>query len=134
MPAAFPNLLANGASGIAVGMATSIPPHNVGEICGALLHLIDQPDCAIDALLVHIKGPDLPTGGIMVESAASIAESYRTGRGGFRLRARWELEKLSHGLYQIVVTEIPYGPEVEADREDRRADGGQETAAAGRHS
>ncbi len=109
MPAAFPNLLANGASGIAVGMATSIPPHNVGEICGALLHLIDQPDCAIDALLVHIKGPDLPTGGIMVESAASIAESYRTGRGGFRLRARWELEKLSHGLYQIIVTEIPYG-------------------------
>jgi len=109
MPAAFPNLLANGASGIAVGMATSIPPHNVGEICGALLHLIDQPDCAIDALLVHIKGPDLPTGGVMVESAASIAESYRTGRGGFRLRARWEIEKLSHGLYQIIVTEIPYG-------------------------
>jgi topoisomerase-4 subunit A len=109
MPAAFPNLLANGASGIAVGMATSIPPHNVGEICGALLHLIDQPDCAIDALLVHIKGPDLPTGGVMVESAASIADSYRTGRGGFRLRARWEIEKLSHGLYQIIVTEIPYG-------------------------
>ncbi len=109
MPAAFPNLLANGASGIAVGMATSIPPHNVGEICGALLHLIAEPDCAIDALLVHIKGPDLPTGGVMVESAASIAESYRTGRGGFRLRARWEQEKLSHGLYQIVVTEIPYG-------------------------
>jgi topoisomerase-4 subunit A len=108
MPAAFPNLLANGASGIAVGMATSIPPHNVGEICGALLHLIDQPDCAIDALLAHIKGPDLPTGGVMVESAASIAEAYRTGRGGFRLRARWEVEKLSHGLYQIIVTEIPY--------------------------
>jgi topoisomerase-4 subunit A len=109
MPAAFPNLLANGASGIAVGMATNIPPHNVGEICGALLHLIDQPHCAIDALLVHVKGPDLPTGGVMVEPAASIAESYRTGRGGFRLRARWELEKLSHGLYQIIVTEIPYG-------------------------
>jgi len=109
MPSAFPNLLANGASGIAVGMATSIPPHNVGEICGALLHLIAEPDCAIDALLVHIKGPDLPTGGVMVESAASIAESYRTGRGGFRLRARWEQEKLSHGLYQIIVTEIPYG-------------------------
>ena len=108
MPAAFPNLLANGASGIAVGMATNIPPHNVGEICGALLHLINEPDCAIDALLVHIKGPDLPTGGVMIESAESIAESYRTGRGGFRLRARWEIEKLSHGLYQIIVTEIPY--------------------------
>jgi topoisomerase-4 subunit A len=108
MPSAFPNLLANGAAGIAVGMATSIPPHNVGEICGALLHLINEPDCAIDALLVHIKGPDLPTGGVMVESAASIAESYRTGRGGFRLRARWEVEKLSHGLYQIIVTEIPF--------------------------
>jgi topoisomerase-4 subunit A len=109
MPAAFPNLLANGASGIAVGMATSIPPHNVGEICGALLHLIDQPDCAIDALLAHIKGPDFPTGGVMVEPATSIADAYRTGRGGFRLRARWELEKLSHGLYQIIVTEVPYG-------------------------
>jgi topoisomerase-4 subunit A len=108
MPAAFPNLLANGASGIAVGMATNIPPHNVGEICGALLHLIAEPDCAIDALLVHIKGPDLPTGGVMIESAESIAESYRTGRGGFRLRARWEVEKLSHGLYQIIVTEIPF--------------------------
>ncbi len=108
MPAAFPNLLANGASGIAVGMATNIPPHNVGEICGALLHLIDQPDCAVDALLAHIKGPDLPTGGVLVEPAVLIAEAYRTGRGGFRLRARWEVEKLSHGLYQIIVTEIPY--------------------------
>jgi len=108
MPAAFPNLLANGAAGIAVGMATSIPPHNVGEICGALLHLIAEPDCAPDALLAHIKGPDLPTGGVLVESAESIAESYRTGRGGFRLRARWEVEKLSHGLYQIIVTEIPF--------------------------
>jgi topoisomerase-4 subunit A len=108
MPAAFPNLLANGAAGIAVGMATSIPPHNVGEICDALLHLIRSPDCATDALLAHIKGPDFPTGGILVESAESIAESYRTGRGGFRLRAKWEVEKLSHGLYQIVVTEIPY--------------------------
>jgi len=109
MPAAFPNLLANGAAGIAVGMATSIPPHNVGEICGALLHLIAEPACAIDALLVHIKGPDLPTGGVLVEPAEAIAEAYRTGRGGFRLRARWEVEKLSHGLYQIIVTEVPYG-------------------------
>jgi topoisomerase-4 subunit A len=108
MPAAFPNLLANGAAGIAVGMATSIPPHNVGEICDALIHLIDDPDCAPDSLLAYIKGPDFPTGGTLVESAASIAEAYRTGRGGFRLRARWEVEKLSHGLYQIIVTEIPY--------------------------
>jgi len=108
MPAAFPNLLANGAAGIAVGMATSIPPHNVGEICDALTHLIKEPDCAPDSLLAFIKGPDFPTGGTLVESAASIAEAYRTGRGGFRLRARWEVEKFSHGLYQIIVTEIPY--------------------------
>jgi len=108
MPSAFPNLLANGAAGIAVGMATSIPPHNVGEICDALLHLIEAPDCAPEALLAYVKGPDFPTGGVLVESAESIAESYRTGRGGFRLRAKWEVEKLSHGLYQIVVSEIPY--------------------------
>ena len=108
MPAAFPNLLANGATGIAVGMATSIPPHNVGEICDALLHLIAAPDCDVDALLRFIGGPDFPTGGVLVESAELIAEAYRTGRGGFRLRARWEVEKLSHGLYLIVVTEIPY--------------------------
>ncbi len=108
MPAAFPNLLANGAAGIAVGMATSIPPHNVGEICAALTHLIAEPDCAVEALIAHMPGPDFPTGGVLVETREAVAEAYRTGRGAFRLRARWGVEKLSHGLYQIVVTEIPY--------------------------
>lgn len=108
MPAAFPNLLANGAAGIAVGMATSIPPHNVGEICDALDLLIKQPECAIDDLIARMPGPDFPTGGVLVESQAAIAEAYRTGKGAFRLRARWTVEKLSHGLYQIVITEIPY--------------------------
>jgi topoisomerase-4 subunit A len=108
MPAAFPNLLANGAAGIAVGMATSIPPHNVGEICDALDLLIAKPDCAIDDLIARMPGPDFPTGGVLVESHAAIAEAYRTGKGSFRLRARWTVEKLSHGLYQIVITEIPY--------------------------
>ena len=108
LPARFPNLLANGAAGIAVGMATSIPPHNVGELCAGLLHLIDQPACTAAELVAHVGGPDFPTGGVLVESAESIAEAYATGRGSFRLRARWEKETLSHGLYQIVVTEIPY--------------------------
>ncbi|MFD2233785.1 DNA topoisomerase IV subunit A [Phaeospirillum tilakii] len=108
MPAAFPNLLANGAAGIAVGMATSIPPHNVGEICDALDWLIAHPDCAVDDLVARMPGPDFPTGGVLVEDRAAIAEAYRTGKGGFRLRARWTVEKLSHGLYQIIVTEIPY--------------------------
>ncbi len=108
MPAAFPNLLANGSAGIAVGMATSIPPHNAGEICGALLHRIKNPACPLEELVAHIPGPDFPTGGLMVESRESILESYRTGKGSFRLRAAWEVEKLSHGLYQLVVTQIPY--------------------------
>jgi topoisomerase IV subunit A len=108
LPARFPNLLANGAAGIAVGMATSVPPHNVGELCGALLHLIDNPKTPTAELVTHVRGPDFPTGGILVETAESIAEAYATGRGSFRLRARWEKETLSHGLYQIVVTEIPY--------------------------
>src|SRR6202163_2998227 len=89
LPAAFPNLLANGASGIAVGMATSIPPHNVGELCAALLHLIDNPACPPAELVAHVAGPDFPTGGVLVEPPESIAEAYATGRGSFRLRARW---------------------------------------------
>jgi len=89
LPARFPNLLANGAAGIAVGMATSIPPHNAGEICAALLHLIAQPKCSTAELVAHLPGPDFPTGGILVEAPESIAEAYATGRGSFRLRARW---------------------------------------------
>ena len=108
LPAAFPNLLANGSSGIAVGMATSIPPHNLGELCGALVALIENPNIQDRSLLKFVKGPDFPTGGIVVEDQAAIAEAYKTGRGGFRLRARWEKEEGARGVYQIVVTEIPY--------------------------
>ena len=108
LPAAFPNLLANGASGIAVGMATSIPPHNVHELCDAALHLIKHPDASIEKLVEFIPGPDMPTGGIIIDSRESIIESYRTGRGGFRVRAKWETEDLGRGGYQIIVTEIPY--------------------------
>jgi topoisomerase IV subunit A len=108
LPGAFPNLLANGSTGIAVGMATSIPPHNAAELCDAALHLIDHPDASVEDLMEFIPGPDLPTGGVMVESRGSILESYRTGRGGFRVRARWETEDTGRGGYQIVVTEIPY--------------------------
>jgi len=108
LPAAFPNLLANGASGIAVGMATSIPPHNAAELCDAALHLIKHPNAGIDKLMEFVPGPDFPTGGILVEGGDSIAESYRTGRGGFRLRARWEVEDQGRGTYTVVVTEIPY--------------------------
>ena len=109
LPAAFPNLLANGAQGIAVGMATSIPPHNIVELCDAALHLIAHPDSGDAALAGFVRGPDFPTGGICVEDAASIAESYRTGRGSFRLRARWEVEAGDRGAWAVVVTEIPYG-------------------------
>ena len=108
LPAAVPNLLANGAQGIAVGMATAIPPHNVGELCDALLHLIKHPNAEIDSLLNHLPGPDLPTGGILVESRDAIRDAYVTGRGSLRVRARWEVEKLKNGQYLIVVTEIPY--------------------------
>jgi topoisomerase IV subunit A len=108
LPGRFPNLLANGAAGIAVGMATSIPPHNAGELCGALLHLIDNPQCPTAELVRHIAGPDFPTGGVLVEPEENIAEAYATGRGSFRLRGRWQKEPLSHGLYQIVVSEVPY--------------------------
>ncbi|RDC71586.1 DNA topoisomerase IV subunit A [Rhodovulum sp. 12E13] len=108
LPAAFPNLLANGASGIAVGMATNIPPHNLDELIGACLHLVRTPDARDETLLGYVKGPDFPTGGVIVEPPESIAETYRTGRGAFRLRARWEKEELGRGQWQIVVTEIPY--------------------------
>jgi topoisomerase-4 subunit A len=108
LPAGFPNLLANGATGIAVGMATSIPPHNVGEICDALVHLIKYPNATAHKLADLIPGPDFPTGGVLVEARDSIVAAYTTGRGGFRIRARWETEKLKGGGYQIVVTEIPY--------------------------
>jgi topoisomerase-4 subunit A len=108
LPANFPNLLANGASGIAVGMATNIPPHNVGELCDAALHLIKFPNARVDKLVEYVPGPDFPTGGIIVEDKASILEAYKTGRGGFRVRARWEKENQGRGGYLIVVTEIPY--------------------------
>ncbi|MGV1917967.1 DNA topoisomerase IV subunit A [Rhizobium sp. 22-785-1] len=108
MPGAFPNLLANGSSGIAVGMATSIPPHNAHEICDAALHLIKHPDASVETLLEFIPGPDLPTGGIIIESRENILEAYKTGRGGFRVRAKWETEDLGRGGYQIVITEIPF--------------------------
>ncbi|XCD50368.1 DNA topoisomerase IV subunit A [Candidatus Liberibacter asiaticus] len=107
-PSKFPNLLANGTSGIAVGMATSIPSHNVQEICEAALALIDNPEISIEKLLEYIIGPDFPTGGIIVESRESIVESYRLGRGGFRVRARWCVEEVGRGSWCIVVTEIPY--------------------------
>ncbi|MFN7612196.1 MAG: DNA topoisomerase IV subunit A [Alphaproteobacteria bacterium] len=108
MPAGFPNLLANGAEGIAVGMATSIPPHNILEICDALIYLIKSPDARIETLMNHVQGPDFPTGGFISEARETITEAYATGRGSLRVRARWVKENLSHGLYQIVITEIPY--------------------------
>ena len=108
LPAAFPHLLANGAAGIAVGMATSIPPHNAGELCAAALELVRNPDVGTDQLLRHIKGPDFPTGGILVESQEAMREAYETGRGGFRVRAKWEVEKGKAGSWVIIVTEIPY--------------------------
>ena len=108
LPAGLPNLLANGATGIAVGMATSIPPHNLGEICDALLHLLKHPNASIAKLVDLMPGPDFPTGGVLVEARDDIVAAYESGRGGFRIRARWEIEKLKGGAYQIVVTEIPY--------------------------
>ena len=108
LPASFPNLLANGASGIAVGMATNIPPHNIAELCDACLHLIKTPDARDDTLLNYVPGPDFPTGGVIVESPENIRNAYATGRGSFRLRAKWEIEDLGRGQWQIVITEIPY--------------------------
>ncbi len=108
MPAAFPNLLANGASGIAVGMATNIPPHNVGEICDALLYLLKHADATTAQLIDFIQGPDFPTGGLLFETKENIIKVYTEGRGALKIRAKWEQEELSHGQYQIVITEIPY--------------------------
>jgi len=108
LPAEFPTLLANGAAGIAVGMATNIPPHNISELVDACLHLIKVPDARDDTLLNFVPGPDFPTGGTIVEPRDNIATAYRTGRGSFRLRCKWEVEDLGRGQWQIVVTEIPY--------------------------
>jgi len=108
LPARFPNLLANGATGIAVGMATSVPPHNVGELCAALLHLIKFPNVTAAKLAELVPGPDFPSGGTLAESRQAIVEAYATGRGSFRVRAAWEVEKLDRGQYQIVVSQIPY--------------------------
>ena len=108
-PGLFPNLLANGASGIAVGMATAIPPHNAAELLDAAIMLVDQPEAGDDAVLAHVKGPDLPTGGLIVDSQAAIREAYATGRGGFRVRARWQIEDQGRGMWVAVVTETPFG-------------------------
>ena len=108
LPSAFPNLLANGSQGIAVGMATSIPPHNISELCEAVLHLIKFPNASDNTISNFVKGPDFPTGGILVETKESIEESYKNGKGGFKLRARWNIEKLKAGQWQIIITEIPY--------------------------
>ncbi len=119
LPGAFPNLLANGSSGIAVGMATSIPPHNAAELCKAALHLIDHPEAEVEDLMTRepaddpdenkVRGPDFPTGGIVVDSFDAILEAYKTGRGSFRVRSKWHTEDQGRGVWQIVVTEIPYG-------------------------
>jgi len=122
MPAAVPNLLANGAAGIAVGMATNIPPHNVGELCDALIHMAGvrekdpkkaeqtggRPEILDSTLLKYVPGPDFPTGGVLAEDAATVAEAYKTGRGSFRVRARYEVENLGRGQFHIIITEMPY--------------------------
>src|SRR5216684_7187246 len=108
LPGAFPNLLANGSQGIAVGMATNIPPHNAAELCDAALHLIDTPNARSRTLLKYVPGPDFPTGGIVVDPPEAIAEAYTTGRGSFRVRARWHKEETGRGTYVIVITQIPW--------------------------
>ena len=108
LPAAFPNLLANGSQGIAVGMATAIPPHNAAELCDAALHLIDNPNTRSRTLLKFVPGPDFPTGGVIVDPREVIAEAYTTGRGSFRVRARWNQEDTGRGTYVVVITEIPW--------------------------
>ncbi len=109
LPAAIPHLLANGSQGIAVGMATSIPPHNIAELCDAALYMVGNPRATTEQLMAFVQGPDFPTGGIIVDTPEQIAESYRTGRGSFRVRARWEREESARGMWVAVVTEIPYG-------------------------
>ncbi len=134
LPGAFPNLLANGAAGIAVGMATQIPPHNAGEICAAAIHLIQNPQADTQALLAHLKGPDFPTGGELVEDEATLLAAYETGRGSLRTRARWAKEDGKHGTWMIVVTEIPY--QVQKSRLVEQIAlllDGTQTAAPGRH-
>lgn len=108
MPSSVPNLLCNGSSGIAVGMATNIPPHNLSEVADALLYLIEKPDCEIEPLVQKLRGPDFPTGGIIIDKFENILDAYRCGRGVFRIRSKWEKEDLGHGQYQIIITEIPY--------------------------
>ncbi|MFI4983917.1 MAG: DNA topoisomerase IV subunit A [Rickettsiales bacterium] len=108
LPSAVPNILANGTEGIAVGMATSIPPHNLAELCDACVHLVKHPNAAAESLLKYVKGPDFPTGGVLVEPIESIKKSYSTGRGSFRLRAQWNVEELERNQYRIIITEIPY--------------------------
>ena len=108
LPGAFPNLLANGSQGIAVGMATSIPPHNVAELCDAALHLIETPNARSRTLMKYVPGPDFPTGGVVVDPPEAIAEAYATGRGSFRVRARWHKEETGRGTYVVVVTEVPW--------------------------
>jgi topoisomerase-4 subunit A len=108
LPSSFPNLLANGSEGIAVGMATNIPPHNLQELSDAMIHMLDHPEYQIADLMQFIKGPDFPTGGVIIDSDSIIRSAYETGRGTVRIRAKWEKQALSHGLYQIIITEIPY--------------------------
>src|SRR4029077_2807132 len=108
VPANYPNLLANGSSGIAVGMATSVPPHNAEELCNALLHLIKHPNAHIEKLVEFVPGPDFPTGGVIIEPRESILDAYKSGRGGFSLRRRGQKEEGRLGTSQIVVTEVPY--------------------------
>ena len=117
LPSAFPNLLANGSEGIAVGMATSIPPHNVGELCDALIYLIGNPECTVAKLVRHVPGPDFPTGGTIVEPEANILNAYETGRGSIRLRAKWHVEELTHGMYRNSLSD----PKKPDDRKDRRS-------------
>ena len=130
LPGAFPNLLANGSQGIAVGMATAIPPHNAHELCDAALFLIDNPNARATTLLKYVQGPDFPTGGMIVDPREAIAEAYATGRGSFRVRARWHKEETGRGTYQIVITRNSVaGAEAAADRADGRAVQREEAAA-----